>query len=80
MIVRVPVIDLAEEAAFIFTSAVDEEAGWFLSDGTVTDGGCNGFVFNAVADAITIYNLILGVLYQACGAGLRITMIIDPKL
>lgn len=83
LICRVPVIDLAEQVAFAFDGTLLDTAdttGLFVSDGTVTDGGCNAFVFNAVQAAVNVYQAILNALYRARGAAVRIQLVIDPKL
>lgn len=87
-VVRLPVIEI--QAAYAFDGAiaaglpvatvVPTGQGWFVSDGTVTDGHCNGFVFSASQAAYDVYQIVISTLAQIKGAGVRFLLIIDPTL
>lgn len=83
MIVRVPVVSLPAFGAFAWRGddfQVPEQLGFFVTDGTHTAGDDNGFVFSGNAEAADVYQAIVNVVERIKGAGIRVTMVIDPKI
>lgn len=83
MIVRVPVINLPSFGAFAWRGddfQVAAGLGFFVTDGTHLAGDDNGFVFSGNAAAAEVYQAIVNVVERIKGAGVRLSLVIDPKL
>lgn len=83
MVIRVPVVALPEFGAFAWLGEAMQVVpglGFFVTDGTHTAGDDNGFVFSGNADASEVYQTIVNVVERVKGAGIRVTLLIDPKL
>ena len=83
MIIRVPVITRPEFGAFAWRGEafqVPDGLGFFVTDGTQVTGDDNGFVFSGNAEASVVYQSIVNVVERVKGYGVRVTLVIDPKL
>ncbi len=83
MIVRVPAIRVPDDVAFAWggeSFQVAEGLGLFVTDGTHTGGTDNAFVFAGIGEAETLYQTIANVIERIKGGGIRVTLLVDPKI
>lgn len=83
MIICVPVVSFPEFGAFAWRGEAFQVApglGFFVTDGTHVAGDDNGFVFSGDAAAAEVYQAVVNIVERIKGAGIRVTLLIDPKL
>lgn len=83
-VLRIPdITGIGDPAPFMYDSSQvldDHGPGFFLNDGSITDGSISGFMYNGAADGLSVYQAIVNTVEQIRGHGVRWTLRVDKKL